>query len=1116
MTGSRDVESRTADARRAMLAELLRTRARQTRDRGAGGTPLSENQRGMWFLNQLAPTSAAYNIAFAVSILSPLDIEALRAALQSLVDRHAILRTTYRLEAGVPVQVVNAAQPIDFACVDAARWDDGELRRRVAAATQEPFDLESGPVSRTRLFARSDGTHVLLLVFQHIAFDGWSTWLLLDELRSAYQRAAAGDRTVPPPPAADYRDFGRWQAELLVSERGQRARRYWHENLAGELPILSLPVDRQRTEVPLGRVGASAFFALSPDAVDQARALARTESATLYMVLLAAYHVLLHRYTGQDIIMVGSPVSGRTSAEFADVVGCFVNSVVIRGDLGGTPTFRAFLRQIRQTVLGALEHQDYPFRRLAEELRPSRDLRVPLLFQTDLAMHRPHRFSELATIFLGHARVDRGPIRFGDLQIEHYQVHQPGGQLDLSVEMLEQGRDVVGTFQYDPALFDRETVERMMRHYQLLVERLVADPDAPVSTVSLLTADERRLMVVDWNATDAPFPADRCFADLFEAQVGRTPDAVAVVADEGTLTYRELDARAQRLTGRLVAAGVGRDRVVALLGDRSLDFLTWILAVFKVGGAYLPLDPRHPAARHASILSGSGAVLVLVDDDHVDVLDAALAAMNGPVRPATLRRRELHAAAAEAGPIESEGRPADLAYVIYTSGSTGVPKGAMVEQLGMVNHLYAKIRDLGLTGGDTVAQTASQCFDISVWQFLAPLLVGGRVRIVSDDVAHDAPQLLDLVEREGVSVIEVVPSVLATAFAEGTGLTPSRWTLARLRWLIVTGEAAPPALCRRWLQTYPRTGLMNGYGPTECSDDVTHHVMTEPLPADATQVPIGRPIANMRIYVVDQALTPVPIGVPGELCVGGIGVGRGYLGDPARTAQAFVADPFSDRPGARLYRTGDLARWRADGTLEFLGRIDHQVKIRGFRIELGEIEAVLGRHPDVRETVVLAREDARGERRLVAYVVTGAGGPPPAELRQFLGRSLPDYMVPDTIVPLPALPLTPNGKIDRRALPVPAPMSADRQATYVAPRSEAERVVADIYADVLGLDKVGIQDGFFDLGGHSLTATRAIARIRETFGVQVQVRTIFEIVTVAAMAEHVERLRDGGREELVL
>ena len=587
--------------------------------------------------------------------------------------------------------------------------------------------------------------------------------------------------------------------------------------------------------------------------------------------------------------------------------------------------------------------------------------------------------------------------------------------------------------------------------------------------------------------------------------MARTPEAVAAVSDEGVLTYRELDTRAGRLARHLVASGVGGDRVVALLAERSLDLLTWIVAVFKADGAYLPLDPRHPVARHASILSSSGAMVVVVADEYAANVDAALAGVNVDLRPTILRAGQVRDLADGPEAVAPGGRPADLAYVIYTSGSTGVPKGAMVEQVGMLNHLHVKIQDLGLTSADTVAQTASQCFDISVWQFLAPLLVGGRVRIVSDEIAHDAPRLLELIDRESVTVVEVVPSVLASAFGDTADSALAPPSLAALRWLVVTGEAAPVALCRRWLRGYPHTALMNGYGPTECSDDVTHHVMTEPPPDEATQVPIGRPVANMRIYVLDRTREPTPIGVPGELCVGGIGVGRGYLGDPARTAEAFGPDPFTDRSGARLYRTGDLARWRADGTLEFLGRLDHQVKIRGFRIELGEIEAALARHPAVREAVVVAREDRRGERRLAAYVVAPGGEPSVLELRAFLARTLPDYMLPESVVVLAALPLTSNGKVDRRALPEPELPA--RPLASVPPRTPAEEVIANVWSEVLGIQRVGIHENFFEVGGHSLLATRVISRLREAFAIDLPVRRMFEAPTVAGLAEHVEAAR---------
>ncbi len=1118
MTGSRDTDHGAAEARRAMLADLLRTRAQPA----MGGGPLSENQRAMWFLRQLAPTSAAYNIAFAVSIRSVVNVEALAAALQSLVDRHAALRTTYRLEAGAPVQVVHGHGPSGFAHVEAAGWDDDELRRRVAAAIQEPFDLENGPVSRVRLFTRSDTAHVLLLSFHHIAFDGWSMWVFLDELRYAYQAAAAGRRTSLPPPAAEYRDFVRWQAEMLASERGQRARRHWHDQLAGDLPVLNLPADRSRSELRLGRVGASALFFLSQETVDRARAFARTESATLYVALLAAYHVLIHHYTGQEVVLVGSPVSGRTDSEFSDVVGCFVNSIVVRGDLGGAPTFRAFLRQVRQAVLGALEHQDYPFRRLTEELRPNRDLRRPPLFQTDFALHRPHRFHELATIVLAHGQIEGGPIDFGDLQVEYYDVHQQGGQLDLSVEMLETGRDLVGVFRYDPDLFELETIRRMIRHYQLLVDRLVTDPDSPVSAISLVAEDERQRMLVDWNATEAPFPDDRCVHELFEAQVERTPDAVAVIEpgraspDRQRLTYRELNGLASHLAHRLRSLGVGPDVLVGLCFGRSLEMLVGLLAILKAGGAYLPLDLAHPQERVEGILHDARVGVLLAGRDQA----ARFTAFPGEIVGVDLDADGV----ASLPPVSSRPSvgPAALAYVVYTSGSSGRPKGVMIEHRALVNYVVAAADRFALTPSDRVLQFASLGFDTAAEEIFPCLARGGTLLLRPEGIVPTVGEFLETSARLGLTVWDL-PTAYWHQLVEELVRTGSPLPRS-LRLVVIGGERALPERVQAWHQHVGAgVRLLNTYGPTEATIVALTSELTAEAFARDGRVPIGRPGPNVRVYVLDTNQQPVAVGVVGELYIGGAGVARGYLNDPAQTATRFVANPIGSLPDgrrvmdARLYRTGDLVRYRGDGNLEFIGRVDEQAKIRGVRVEVGEVEAALVEHAAVREAAVIARPGDRGEPSLVAYVAgTAAAMPTAGELREFLRRRLPGEMVPATLVVLDALPRTINGKIDRRALPAPAPLTASRREGYVAPRTETERTVADIYAGVLGLDKVGVHDGFFELGGHSLTATRAITRMRETFGVQVQVRAIFEMVTVAAMAEHVEGLRGGGREEVVL
>jgi amino acid adenylation domain-containing protein len=1103
----------SAEAKRELLARLLRERAEQ-RQQGATGPghtrpgaeagapdlrplvrdgsdlPLSFGQERVWFIEQLHPGSPVYNLLMRVGLSGRLDIAALRRAIEALVTRHESLRTTFPTVDGRPVQRVGVPGPWTLPVEDLRALPpdarDAEERRRSAAEGRAPFDLATGPLLRTTLFRLTDTEHILSIAVHHIVSDGWSLNLMLRELAALYTASVSGAPPAVPALPVQYADFASWQRQWLTGDLLDEQRRYWLQRLGGTLPVLDLPTDRPRPAVRAFD-GVARTSMVDPRVLEGLRELSRRDGVTLFVTLLTAFKTLLLRYTGQHDVIVGAPVAGRVRREIESLVGFFVNTLVLRTDLGGDPTFREAMHRVRDTVIGAHAHPDLPFEKLVEELEPERDLTRNPLFQV--------LFNMLSFGFGDEIRAPGLGVRaLPSLEL----LSTTDG---LTLYGLEARDSLHLCVVYSPELFDVDTVQRLERHIHTLLAGIVADPDCRLSALPLLPAAERHRLLVEWNATDAALPLDETYTRQFESQVSRTADAVAAVSDEGSLTYRELDVRAGRLARHLVAAGVGRDRVVALLAERSLDLLTWILAVFKAGGAYLPLDPRHPAARHAAILSGSSAVLVLVADEHVAVLDAALAEMDALARPATLRAAEARALPDPGPGPAADGSVDDLAYVIYTSGSTGVPKGAMVEQVGMVNHLHAKIRDLGLTEADTVAQTASQCFDISVWQFLASLLVGGRVRIVSDDVAHDPVRLLDLVNREGISVLEVVPSVLAIAFPGDADVPVATPALPDLRWLIVTGEAAPPALCRRWLSTYPHTALMNGYGPTECSDDVTHHVITEPPPEDATQVPIGRPIANMRVYVVDRSLVPMPIGVPGELCVGGIGVGRGYLGDAARTAEVFVADPFTDRPNARLYRTGDLARWRADGTLEFLGRLDHQVKVRGFRIELGEIEASLARHPAVREVVVVAREDRRGDPRLVAYVAS-PDGPSPLELRAFVARWLPEYMVPETVVVLAALPLTANGKIDRRALPEPELPA--RPSASAGPRTPAEELVADVWAGLLGLERVEIHENFFELGGHSLLATQVASRLREIFEVDVPVRWIFEAPTVAGLAARVE------------
>jgi amino acid adenylation domain-containing protein len=665
---------------------------------------------------------------------------------------------------------------------------------------------------------------------------------------------------------------------------------------------------------------------------------------------------------------------------------------------------------------------------------------------------------------------------------------------------------------YNAEVLDEESVVAMQQGFMTFLQGIASDPQRPISTLPLLTKDEQHRLLVEWTATETAYPKHRCIHELFEEQVERTPEAVAVICGQEQLTYRNLNQRANQLAHCLQDLGVGTETVVSLLAERGIGFLVSMLAAFKAGGAYLPLDPHYPPMRLRHILEHSSSHLVIAAKAFAPVLSQALEGIPTETWPHVVYLEDFQNRYEHADgnlPVRTTSR--NLAYVIYTSGSTGVPKGVMIEQRGMVNHIYAKIADLHLTASDCIAQTASQCFDISVWQFLAALVVGGRVHIYPDAIAHDPVQLLKQVDQHEVSIVETVPSLLRATLEAYEGSRVNRPTLKKLRWLIPTGEALTADLCRRWLNLYSQVPLLNAYGPTECSDDVSHHPIYQPPAEGENNIPIGRAVANMRLYVLDSRLMPVPIGVSGELYVGGVGVGRGYLNDAFHTAQAFVSDPFGTEPEAWLYKTGDLARYRADGTLEFLGRIDHQVKIRGFRIELGEIEMLLHQHSAIRDVVVIAREDIPGDQRLVAYIVLHEGlSVTASDLQSYVTKHLPAYMVPSAFVLLDKLPLTPNGKVDRRALPVPDMLPRMQTDEYVSPRTPAEEILASIWSQVLGIERVGIHNNFFDLGGHSLLATQISARLCQTFQVELPLQSFFQAPTVAQMAGVVTQMQAAG------
>jgi amino acid adenylation domain-containing protein len=1060
--------------------------------RATGGPySLSFSQQRLWFLDQFDPGTPAFNVPAAIGLKGKLDVDALHRALNEVVRRHETLRTRFPAVDGKVHQEILPELEIELPFVDLSPMPEDERRaeerRLILHHTSVSFDLATGPLIAAVLLRLAPEEHLLILAVHHIVTDGWSMGVLQVDLTHAYRAAVTGMASPQPELPIQYLDFADWQRHHFTGDVLAREIGYWNGKLAG-IPFLDIRGDRPRPPVQTFR-GEYEDFQL-PAAVSRGlEALSHAEGASLFMVLLTGYKVLLQRYTQQDDFGVGALIANRTRSEVEGLIGFFVNNLALRTDLSGNPTVRELLRRVRTTTLDAYAHQDIPFEKLLEEIRFERDLsRSPVVQAMLNLLNFPAVYEELPGLTISSSGVRNDRANF-----------------DLSLWMAEGPEGTVGWLEYNAALFDRTTARRMVDHLQRVYAAVAASPDMPIQDLPLMSDAEQRQVLGAWNHSATTRPDTATFVDLFAAQVVRTPDAVAAVCQGKSLTYRELDSRAQSWARVLSGHGVGPESLVAILSERSLDFLTGVLAVFQAGGAYLPLDPNQPAARALAVLAQSGARWLLsgnglgpklmAGDLHGDVPEVEILEMESLSegnRLARLADTPIHAG------------QENLAYVIYTSGSTGLPKGAMIHHRGMLNHLLAKVEDLGLTASDAVAQNASQSFDISVWQLLCSLVVGGRVHIYPDEVAHDPASLLAAVERDGLTILEVVPSVLAAMLE-----VPDMPALATLRWMVPTGEALPPELCRRWLALYPSIPLLNAYGPTECSDDVAHHPIREAPAPQVVHTPIGKPVANTQLYIVDRELRPLPPGVAGELCVGGIGVGRGYLAEPARTAEVFAPDPFQGEDGiegARLYRTGDLARWLSSGEIEFLGRVDFQVKVRGFRIEPGEIESVLGRHPAVHQAVVLALEE-NGQKRLVAYVVAQVGQTlDVGDLRSFVKERLPEYMVPAAFVVLDAMPLTPNGKVDRRALPAPVWGRSDDEEGFVEPRNEIEEALAELWKEVLNVPRVGAFDSFFEVGGHSLLATQLVSRIQQMFEIDLKLRTLFEAPTLAELSLVVEEL----------
>ncbi len=1036
--------------------------------------PLSAQQRGLWFIQQLDLRSAAYNMPLVLRVRGALDVAALRAALSQIFERHELLRTTFVLQGEEPMQEVHAPRPLAVPCIDLTALP--ETPREALAATlrrqecERPCDLERGPLLRVTLLRLDRNLHELQLVMHHIVSDGWSEGVLLRELSAGYDAARQGRRAALPQLPIQYADYAVWQREQLRDGAlaGQVA--YWRRRLAG-LPRLQLPRDAQPDPRERGR-GDMFPFALPPQTSREVQRLARHESVTPFVVLLAAFKLLLARYSGSLDVGVGTITANRRD-ETEGLIGFFVNNLVLRTDLRGPLGFRALVERVQAGALAAYENQDVPFDKLVEELNPERPATgMPLIQALFVLQNTPE-----------------GELRLGELEFEQVSTGYGFAFVELGLSLRAAGERVSGHLMYSTELFTRSAMERLARHYLTLLGQAVSAPERELASLSLLTPEEQD-QVARWNATAAGY-APASLHGLFEAQAARTPAATALLFDGQARSFAELDAESGRLARRLRARGVGPGDLVGLCAERSIEMVVGLLGALRAGAAYVPLDPDYPRERLAHMLADARPRVVLALARLRERLPSSAAevwTLDGPQ------------SAHEELPAPLPGvhtQPLDLAYVIFTSGSTGRPKGVGVPHDGVVNRMLWMLERFELTPADRVLQKTPFSFDISVWEIFWPLVTGATLVVSRPGDHRDSGRLVELVRAQAVTHVHFVPSMLRV-FLDDPGASQCR----SLRRVLCSGEALPHDLRQRFRTVFDAE-LHNLYGPTEASIEVSHWDCSQGL--EEGVVPIGHPIANTSLHVLDGGLNPLPVGVPGELHIGGRGLARGYLGQPALSAERFVPDPFGSQPGARLYKTGDVARWRADGSIEYLGRVDHQVKLRGYRIELGEIEATLSRAAGVRACVVSVWEQASGEKHVVAYVVPEPGRPVDERaLRARVAAELPEYMIPAAFVALEALPVTPNGKLDRRALPAPR----FEAGAHVAPRNVLEDLLAGIWAQVLERERVSVHDDFFALGGHSLLATRVVTRARAA-GLDLPLAALFEARTVARLAERLGTQQTG-------
>lgn len=1031
--------------------------------------PTSFAQQRLWFIDQIEPGNPFYNLPAAVLLKGRLNVVVLELSFKEIVRRHEALRTTFATVDGQPVQVVGEKINFGLQVLDlqqlAKTEREEKLKQLAAEEASKPFDLTKGPLLRASLLQLDAEEYVLLLTLHHIIFDGWSIGVFLQELAALYEAFSIGKPSPLPELSIQYADFAIWQREWLAGDRLQTQLNYWKKQLSGAPPLLELPADRPRPPVQTYR-GAKESFLIPKTLTAALKKLSRQENATLFMTLLAAFKTLLYRYTGQADIPVGSPIANRNRAEIQGLIGFFVNTLVLRTDLSGDRTFRQLLDRIREVSLEAYAHQDLPFEKLVEELQPDRNLSYNPLFQVAFVLQTAPVAAE----------------SIAGLNLTLLDVENQTAKVDLTLYLEEKQEEISGQFEYSTDLFDAATIRRMAEHFIVLLEGITANPDSQIEELPLLGEKERHQLLVEWNDTHADYSSDRCIHQLFEAQAARTPDAIAVVFEDQKLTYRELNERANQLAHYLQKLGVKPEVLVGICTERSLDTIVGILGILKAGGAYVPLDPAYPRDRLAFTLEDAQISVLLTQQKLLKILPECSAKV---IELDQWEEEQNFSEKSRSDFKFNQQNHSKLAYVIYTSGSTGRPKGVAIEHRSAVAFLHwaKEVFSPEELGG--VLASTSICFDLSVFELFAPLSWGGTA-ILAENALH----LPTLKTAEKVTLINTVPSAIAELLRIN-GIPET------VRTVNLAGEPLPNTLAQQLYQLPHIQKVFNLYGPSE---DTTYSTFALIEKGAERMPPIGSPIANTQIYLLDRSLNPVPLGVPGELHIGGAGLARGYLNRPELTAQKFIPNPFSNSPDARLYKTGDLARYLPDGNIEYLGRIDSQVKIRGYRIELGEIEETLRQHSAVRDAVAIARDDGSGNKRLVAYVVLNQDKLPSiSNLRGYLQEKLPEYMVPAAFVMLESLPLTPNGKVDRKALPAPDRDRPELKEAFAAPSTAIEKILAEIWAQVLGLEQVGIDDNFFELGGDSILSIQVISKANRA-GLKLTPKQLFQHQTIAQLA----------------